>query len=173
MKVRNPHGYRGKEWTGKWSDTDSSWYNVPDRHRYQTSSSDGSFWMDASDFLTIFELATVCLLPRTWDSTKHQIDIQGNFIDDVNTPADGAIEDETLKRNKNFQFLLHVDAVDVELWAQVVLYMTNAKFYDERQISFNIYQGIQPLGGTISLGTSQLSALRSSKQTQEIIYTFY
>ena len=34
-----------------------------------------------------------------------------------------------------------MNAVDVELWAQVVLYMTNAKFYDERQISFNIYQG--------------------------------
>ena len=97
--------------------------------------------MDASDFLSVFELATVCLLPRTWDSKKHQIDIQGNFIDDINTPADGAIEDETLKRNKNFQFLLHVDAVDVELWAQVVLYMSNAKFYDERQISFNIYEG--------------------------------
>ena len=97
--------------------------------------------MDASDFLTIFELTTVCLLPRTWDSARHQIDIQGNFIDDINSPADGAIEDETLKRNKNFQFLLHVNAVDVELWSQVILHMYNAGFYDERQISFNIYQG--------------------------------
>ena len=77
-----------------------------------------------------------------WPEHRPDIHVQGNFIDDINSPADGAIEDETLKRNKNFQFLLHVNAVDVELWAQVVLYMTNAKFYDERQISFNIYQGI-------------------------------
>ena len=83
--------------------------------------------MDVSDFLSIFELVTVCLLPRTWDSERHQIDINGNFIDNINSPADGAIEEETLKRNKNFQFLLHVDAVDVEMWAQVVLYMYNAK----------------------------------------------
>ena len=69
--------------------------------------------MEISDFFKIFELVSFCLLPSSWDPSRHQIDIFGDFIDGINTPSDGELESEALSRNKNFQFLINVNSIDV------------------------------------------------------------
>ena len=45
--------------------------------------------MSAEDFLKIFETASFCLLPNSWNAEKHQIDITGSFIEGETASPDG------------------------------------------------------------------------------------
>ena len=103
--------------------------------------------MEISDFFKIFELVSFCLLPSSWDPSKDQIDIFGDFIDGINTPSDGELESEALSRNKNFQFLINVNSIDVELWLQLNLEISNLLLYENRIVSINLYSNIDKING--------------------------
>ena len=69
VKIRNPHGIVGKEWTGLWHDDDEQWESVTndDKHRigYKFDEKDGEFWMTFNDWMQNFETLDICLLPNT------------------------------------------------------------------------------------------------------------
>ena len=96
--------------------------------------------MAAADFFSIYELVSFCLLPSSWDPERHQIDIDGTFLDGENSPSDGAFGTDVLKKYRNFQFLLNVEAADVELWVHLLLNI-KLEHYDNRKVSVNLYQG--------------------------------
>ena len=146
--MRNPHGVYSEEWTGPWSDgDDQNWSTIPQEDELNLRLHDGTFWMEASDMFRIYELVSFCLLPSSWDPALHQIDIFGRFIDGVNAPHDGDLESEALSRNKNFQFLINVDASDVELWIQLLLEISNLLLYENRIVSINLYSGLTQING--------------------------
>jgi len=60
LKLRNPWG--SGEWTGKWSDNDSSWTDEYKKHFNFTEGSkdDGLFYMELSDFAKHFEEIYIC-----------------------------------------------------------------------------------------------------------------
>ena len=45
--------------------------------------------MSAQDFMKIFETASFCLLPNSWNKDKHQTDITGSFIEGETASPDG------------------------------------------------------------------------------------
>jgi hypothetical protein len=53
IKLRNPHGKNGAEWSGDWCDTDAHWnQRAKSKLNYEPRDhEDGVFWMDAFDFL--------------------------------------------------------------------------------------------------------------------------
>jgi calpain-15 len=61
VELRNPWGH-GVEWTGRWSDNDSAWDEMP--HVKQAvnhkADEDGTFWMSADDFATEFDTVYAC-----------------------------------------------------------------------------------------------------------------
>ena len=45
--------------------------------------------MSAQDFMKIFETASFCLLPNSWNKEKHQTDITESFIEGETASPDG------------------------------------------------------------------------------------
>ena len=146
VKVRNPHGLKSEEWQGKWSDDSSNWDQLDsaDRARLHSDSEDGIFWMNGADFLRLFEVVSFCLLPSSWSVKDHQIDVKGKFIEGENMGFDGATHharEELLMRYHNFQFVLDVNAPDVELWLQLLLDIHNINNFDNHMVTMGLYQG--------------------------------
>jgi len=50
IKIRNPHGSKGREWMGEWGDADRRWDQVSnaDKQRigYVMNEKDSTFWME-------------------------------------------------------------------------------------------------------------------------------
>jgi hypothetical protein len=62
VEIRNPWGWSGDEWKGKWSDSWSGWtpqlktkYNITPQNQ-----NDGRFFMNYQDFKEYFDYCTVC-----------------------------------------------------------------------------------------------------------------
>ena len=69
MHVRNPWG-KG-EWTGKWSDKDtSSWTPRMKSLLNYVNADDGSFWMSFEDFCNQFRNVYICKLHNDWHKVK-------------------------------------------------------------------------------------------------------
>ena len=61
IKLRNPWGEG--EWTGKWSDSSSSWTDEYKQYfNYQKVANDGIFWIDVDDYMTNFESTYICYI---------------------------------------------------------------------------------------------------------------
>ncbi|ORC84771.1 calpain-like cysteine peptidase [Trypanosoma theileri] len=77
LKVRNPWGAGGGEWTGAWSDSSDKWKQHPLVRRAckPTKKDDGTFWMEWSDIVRFFNSGGVCMVERNW----HDYRIPGRF----------------------------------------------------------------------------------------------
>jgi len=60
IKLRNPHGRHGKEWTGDWSDISYKWTEKLKKKINDEFAEDGAFWMSIEDFLYEFKYLYVC-----------------------------------------------------------------------------------------------------------------
>ena len=60
IKLRNPHGSRGAEWNGDWSDESPLWTPAAIEELQLEISTDGVFWMNASDFVDEFDNIYIC-----------------------------------------------------------------------------------------------------------------
>lgn len=56
LEIRNPWGWFGNEWKGKWS---QDWYGWTKELRKDLETSEGSFLMDFNDFLDLFSTVTI------------------------------------------------------------------------------------------------------------------
>ena len=63
MKLRNPHGQGGKEWSGDWSDGDLMWDRHPEiKDKLKPAGADdGPFWIARKDFITEFRSISICM----------------------------------------------------------------------------------------------------------------
>ena len=63
MKLRNPHGQGGQEWSGAWSDGDRMWDRYPDikEKLKPASKDDGTFWMAREDFVNEFRSISIAI----------------------------------------------------------------------------------------------------------------
>jgi len=63
LKLRNPHGQGGKEWSGAWSDGDRMWKRYPDiaEKLQPAGKDDGTFWMAKEDFVKEFRSISICI----------------------------------------------------------------------------------------------------------------
>lgn len=62
LMLRNPHGFKGSEWRGDWSDDSEQW-TAPAKSalKYTPNQTiDGIFWMSAFDFLENFKMLYIC-----------------------------------------------------------------------------------------------------------------
>ena len=68
VKLRNPHGTAGKEWSGIWKDKDRRWDSIRDEDKqrigYKRDPKDGEFWMTFDHWVKNFEGLDICLLPK-------------------------------------------------------------------------------------------------------------
>jgi hypothetical protein len=62
VKLRNPHGSGGQEWSGNWSDDCPLWKAHPEVAKEVgfSKADDGVFWMNIVDFWTYFDAIRVC-----------------------------------------------------------------------------------------------------------------
>lgn len=60
IKLRNPHGNHGKEWTGDWSDDSYKWNDKLKAKINDNFAQDGAFWMAIEDFLYEFKYLYIC-----------------------------------------------------------------------------------------------------------------
>jgi hypothetical protein len=62
LQLRNPHGSRGVEWSGDWSDDSELWTTAVKAKLGYTAAQtiDGVFWMSAFDFLENFKMLYIC-----------------------------------------------------------------------------------------------------------------
>jgi hypothetical protein len=63
MKLRNPHGQGGQEWSGAWSDGHPIWDQYPGikEKLMPAVEDDGTFWMERADFVNEFRSISICL----------------------------------------------------------------------------------------------------------------
>lgn len=63
LRLRNPHGQGGKEWSGRWSDGHPSWDRHPEIKEAlrPANADDGTFWISRQDFCNEFRSISVCL----------------------------------------------------------------------------------------------------------------
>jgi len=60
IKLRNPHGSRGIEWNGDWSDSSSLWTAAATEALGLEVELDGVFWMNVQDFVEEFKYVYIC-----------------------------------------------------------------------------------------------------------------
>lgn len=70
VNLRNPHGNRGVEWNGDWSDDSEMWTQRAKSKCNYVDSSDGVFWMELDDFMDNYSYLYVC---RVLDDWNHHI----------------------------------------------------------------------------------------------------
>ena len=75
INLRNPHGNRGIEWNGDWSDESEMWTQRAKNKCNNVEEVDGIFWMDFDDFLDNFSYLYICRVLDTWN----HIDIEGEW----------------------------------------------------------------------------------------------
>jgi len=70
IKLRNPHGNGGAEWTGDWSDNSMKWTQKAKNLLKPESKEDGVFWMSLQDFVYEFKCIYVCRIfdTKLWKS---------------------------------------------------------------------------------------------------------
>ena len=64
IKLRNPHGNEGAEWTGYWSDYSPKWTTRYIELIKDKFDADGAFWMSIEDFTFEYRALYLC---RTFD----------------------------------------------------------------------------------------------------------
>jgi len=104
IRLRNPHGSGGVEWSGDWSDESPLWteaakaklnYNVLDKR-------DGMFWMTLTDFIFNFDNLYVC---RIFDEGWSWEQMEGEW-DVTNTPGLPSNTNPNPKLESNPHYLL-------------------------------------------------------------------
>lgn len=60
LKLRNPHGSAGVEWSGDWSDNSLKWTKRLKTKLKLEQKDDGVFWMALDDFIENFSYLYVC-----------------------------------------------------------------------------------------------------------------
>lgn len=70
IKLRNPHGARGMEWTGDWSDHWVDWNDRWKKILNEEFEEDGAFWMCLEDFVYEYRALYVCRIfdPKIWST---------------------------------------------------------------------------------------------------------
>ncbi|KEG09390.1 calpain-like cysteine peptidase [Trypanosoma grayi] len=78
LKVRNPWGGNGVEWTGAWSDKSDKWKSHPLVRRAckPSKKNDGTFWMEWEDIVRYFDGGGVCMVRKNW----HDYRVRGVFL---------------------------------------------------------------------------------------------
>jgi len=68
VKLRNPHGAEGAEWTGDWSDKSYKWNQKMKNLLNEKLEQDGTFWMSADDFVYEYRAVYLCRIftPDKW-----------------------------------------------------------------------------------------------------------
>lgn len=66
IKLRNPHGSRGVEWNGDWSDNSDMWSTRTKNICGYVNELDGAFWMNLYDFIDNFNFLYLCRTLDTW-----------------------------------------------------------------------------------------------------------
>jgi hypothetical protein len=72
INLRNPHGNRGVEWNGDWSDDSDMWTQRAKSKCEYSDEADGIFWMDLDDFIDNYSYLYVCRIMKEWES--HEIE---------------------------------------------------------------------------------------------------
>ena len=60
MQLRNPHGSRGVEWSGEWSDDSDQWNTRYKSKLKFEKKNDGVFWMEVDDFIENYSFLYIC-----------------------------------------------------------------------------------------------------------------
>lgn len=74
IKLRNPHGSEGAEWTGDWSDNSEKWTQRMLELVKESMKQDGAFWMSIDDFVYCFKSLYICRIfePTSWRTVRTQ-----------------------------------------------------------------------------------------------------
>jgi len=86
IKLRNPHGSRGIEWSGDWSDESPLWTPAALQALGQETATDGIFWMNVQDFVDEFKYLYVC---RKFDKRWTLIQATDSCVAPLTLKADG------------------------------------------------------------------------------------
>lgn len=70
INLRNPHGNKGVEWTGDWSDDSNMWSQRAKNKCNYVDEVDGVFWMDLDDFIDNYSYLYVCRLLNSWNKEE-------------------------------------------------------------------------------------------------------
>ena len=67
LRLRNPHGSRGAEWSGEWSDGCPKWTEAAKAKLRYANEEDGIFWMNLGDFCCQYANLYVCrIFDKNW-----------------------------------------------------------------------------------------------------------
>ena len=86
IQLRNPHGCRGIEWTGDWSDESPMWTPAAIEELNVQSKSDGIFWMSIENFAEEFKYVYIC---RQFDNRWTMVTIEDSCSTTCNLKEDG------------------------------------------------------------------------------------
>jgi hypothetical protein len=105
INLRNPHGNRGVEWNGDWSDDSSLWTQRAKNKCNYLDEQDGVFWMELDDFIDNFSYLYICRLLYNWQ--KEEIDDEW-----IGPSAEGLpnAKNRNAKLELNPQYLLRLSA---------------------------------------------------------------
>jgi len=113
-KMMRMRGFAGdSEWSGKWSDKDSSWTSQLRNMLNYRDASDGTFWMSYDDFVKYF---TDLLLVRMADDSWSRFSVKSQWVD---SSAGGG--PHLISWRTNYQWLLTVTKPDTRFIAEVTL----------------------------------------------------
>ena len=75
--MRNPHGNKGIEWNGDWSDDSDMWSQKAKSKCNFSDEVDGIFWMDLDDFIDNFSYIYVCRIMKQWNHEEVEDEWKG------------------------------------------------------------------------------------------------
>ena len=106
IKLRNPHGQHGREWTGDWSDGSYKWTTKLKAKINEEFAEDGAFWMAIDDFLYEFKYLYVCRIfdEKNWCNLE-PLDGEWNGITAAGLPTK---DNPKAKLQNNPQFTITV-----------------------------------------------------------------
>jgi len=108
IKLKNPHGVGGQEWTGDWSDNSYKWNEKAKKALKITEhKDDGEFWMSVEDFAYEFKSLYVCRIfdPKIWFTIP---DIEGAWVKGVSSAGLPMRSNPNVDMTKNPHFGLRV-----------------------------------------------------------------
>ena len=103
LQLRNPWG-KG-EWQGDWSDNWDGWSEEAKKECKLVAGDDGTFWMNDTDFVSLFSVIYVCdILPDTWSAIRCCGEWKGES-------AGGCMNNKkTWSKNPAFKMIANTDA---------------------------------------------------------------
>lgn len=70
INLRNPHGNKGVEWNGEWSDNSELWSQRAKNKCKFVEKADGVFWMSLEDFIENYSYLYICRILNDWEKQE-------------------------------------------------------------------------------------------------------